>query len=97
MAEFYPEKVRLNASDKLAIRGLFQKTDLSVKSGEEEVYEYFKTQPDLNKAGMGNEMAVRAIGSLKSTRLNSELTKALDSQSPYIQLLAARSVLIQLK
>jgi HEAT repeat protein len=82
-------EVRLAAAEQLA--------QLGDKSGEEEVYEYFKTQPDLNKAGMGNEMAVRAIGSLKSTRLNSELTKALDSQSPYIQLLAARSVLIQLK
>jgi HEAT repeat protein len=82
-------EVRLAAAEQLA--------QLGDKSGEEEVYEYFKTRPDLNKAGMGNEMAVRAIGSLKSTRLNSELTKALDSQSPYIQLLAARSVLIQLK
>ena len=36
-AEFYPEKVRLSASNKLALRGLFQKAGLVVKSGEEEV------------------------------------------------------------
>ena len=36
-AEFHPEKVRLSASDKLAVRGLFQKVGLSVKGGEEEV------------------------------------------------------------
>jgi len=35
--EFYPEKVRLSASDKLALRGLFQKAGLSVKRGEEEI------------------------------------------------------------
>jgi len=35
--EFHPEKVRLSASDKLALRGLFQKAGLSVKGGEEEI------------------------------------------------------------
>ena len=82
-------EVRLAAAEQLA--------RLGDKRGEEQVYEYFQTQPDLNKPGMDNEMAVRAIGPLKSSRLNSQLPKALDSQSPYIQLLAARSVLLQLK
>ena len=36
-AEFHPEKVRLSASQKLNLRGLFQKAGLSVKSGEEEL------------------------------------------------------------
>ncbi len=35
--EFHPEKVRLSTSEKLALRGLFQKADLSVKGGEEEI------------------------------------------------------------
>lgn len=36
-AEFHLEKVRLSAADKLTLRGLFQKADVSVRSGEEEV------------------------------------------------------------
>lgn len=36
-AEFRPERVRLAATDKLAVRGLFQQADVAVKSGEEEV------------------------------------------------------------
>lgn len=36
-AEFRPEKVRLGAADKLAVRGLYQKAGIAVKSGEEEV------------------------------------------------------------
>jgi len=35
--EFHPEKVRLSVSEKLALRGLFQKAGLSVKGGEEEI------------------------------------------------------------
>lgn len=35
--DFHPEKIRLSAADKLALRGLFQKAGLLVKSGEEEV------------------------------------------------------------
>jgi HEAT repeat protein len=82
-------EVRLAAAEQLARMG--------DKRGEEKVFEYFQTQPDLNKADMANQTAVMAIGPLKSRRLNSELTKAIDSQSPKIQLLAARSVLLQLK
>ena len=36
-AKLYPESVRLGAGDKLALRSLFQKAGVSVKSGEEEV------------------------------------------------------------
>ena len=35
-ADFRPEKVRMTASDKLAVRGLYQKAGLSVKTGDEE-------------------------------------------------------------
>lgn len=35
--DFHPEKIRLSASDKLMLRGLFQKVGLSVKNGEEEI------------------------------------------------------------
>ena len=83
------QEVRLVAAEQLA--------RLGNKRGEEQVYEYFKIQPDLNKTEMARQTAVMAIGPLKSKRLNSQLPKALDSQSLYIQLLAARSVLLQLK
>jgi len=83
------QEVRLVAAEQLA--------RLGDKRGEEEVYAYFQTHPDLNKTDMANQTVVMAIGPLKSSRLNGFLSKALDSQSPYIQLLAARSVLLQLK
>ncbi|MHC5155903.1 MAG: HEAT repeat domain-containing protein [Planctomycetota bacterium] len=82
------QEVRLVAAEQLA--------RLGDTSGEEVVFAYFKTQPDLNKVDMASQMAVMAIGPLKSGRLNSQLPPALDSQSPYIQLMAARSVLLQL-
>ena len=83
------QEVRLVAAEQLA--------RLGDKRGEEQVYTYFQTSPDLNKMDMASQTAVMAIGPLKSSRLNGQLPKALDSQSPYIQLLAARSVLLQLK
>jgi len=83
------QEVRLVAAEQLA--------RLGDKRGEEQVYAYFKTHPDLNEPDMANQTAVMAIGPLKSPRLNRFLPEALDSQSPYIQLLAARSVLLQLK
>ena len=83
------QEVRLVAAEQLA--------RLGDTSGEEVVLTYFKTQPDLNTVGMASQMAVMAIGPLKSDRLNSQLPSALDSQSPYIQLMAARSVLLQLQ
>lgn len=36
-AEFRPETVRLSTSDKIAVRGLFHKAGVNVKSGEEEL------------------------------------------------------------
>jgi HEAT repeat protein len=83
------QEVRLVAAEQLA--------RLGDKRGEEKVYAYFQTQPDLNIQDMANQTAVMAIGPMKSKRLNDLLPKILDSQSPYIQLLAARSVLLQLK
>lgn len=83
------QEVRLVAAEQLA--------RLGDTSGEEQVYAYFQSQPDLNETDMANQTAVMAIGPLDSSRLNSQLPKALDSQSPYIQLLAARSVLLQLE
>jgi HEAT repeat protein len=82
-------EVRLTAAEQLARMG--------DNSGEEQIFEYFQTQPNLNETDMANQTAVMAIGPLNSSRLNSELSKALDSRSPKIQLLAARSVLIQLE
>ena len=83
------EEVRLAAAEQLA--------RLGDKSGEEEVWNYFKTSPDLNEADIANGMAVMAIGYLQSSRLNAFLPSALNSQNAYIQMLAAKSVLIQLK
>ena len=81
-------EVRLAAAKQLA--------QLGDNRGEKLVLEYFQTSPNLNEAGVANGMAVMAIGYLKSNQLNFFLTKALDSQSPHIQLVAAQSVLIQL-
>ena len=83
------EEVRLAAAEELA--------RLGDNRGEEEVLAYFKTTPDLNKAGIANGMAVMAIGYLKSDRLNALLPQAINSSNPYIQLLAAQSVLLQVK
>lgn len=82
-------EVRLAAAEQLARMG--------DKQGEELVYEYFQEHPDLNTTDMATRTAVMAIGPLNSKRLNDYLPQALDSQSPYIQLIAARSVLLQLK
>jgi HEAT repeat protein len=63
------QEVRLVAAEQLA--------RLGDTSGEEVVFAYFKTQPDLNKVDMASQMAVMAIGPLKSGRLNSQLPPAL--------------------
>lgn len=81
-------EVRLAAAKQLA--------QLGDNRGEMLILEYFQTNPDLNKADIANGMAIMAIGYLKSTPVNPYLVKALDSRSPYIQLLAAQSVLIQI-
>ena len=36
-ADFYPERIRLGTTEKLGLRGLFQKAGVSVRSGDEEV------------------------------------------------------------
>ncbi|MHC5083899.1 MAG: HEAT repeat domain-containing protein [Planctomycetota bacterium] len=79
-------EVRLAAAEQLGRFG--------IQHGEDEVYDYFQTQPDLNKVDMANGMAVMAIGRLNSPRLNTYLPEALNSQSPYIRMLAAQSVLL---
>lgn len=79
-------EVRLAAAEQLA--------RLGDKRGEEEVYSYLQTQPDLNQGTMANSMAIMAIGRLDSPRLNASLTKALKSSSPYMRVIAAQSVLI---
>jgi HEAT repeat protein len=81
-------EVRLAAAEQLA--------RLADNRGKGLVLEYFQTIPDLNTPNMANGMAVMAIGYLKSNELNAFLSKALDSRAPYVQLLAAQSVLLQL-
>ena len=81
-------EVRLTAAEQLA--------RLNDDRGQAEILTYFQTFPDLNQENIANGMAVMAIGYLKNNQINQFLTKSLDSQSPYIQLLAAQSVLIQL-
>ena len=82
-------EVRLAAAEQLG--------RLGDKRGEMEVYRYFQSAPDLNQVSMANNMAVMAIGRVKSSRLNAYLTDALASQSEFIRLLAAQSVLLQTK
>jgi len=55
-AEFRPEKVRLGTTDKIALRGLYQKVDVTVRSGEEEVRaaEFLRTLEDLACAAGGD-------------------------------------------
>ncbi|MBL7215893.1 MAG: HEAT repeat domain-containing protein [Phycisphaerae bacterium] len=62
--------------------------------GEEEVYRYFQSGPDLNQATMANNMAIMAIGRIDSALFKAYLPDALASQSEYIRLLAAQSVLL---
>ncbi|HOL31817.1 MAG TPA: HEAT repeat domain-containing protein [Anaerohalosphaeraceae bacterium] len=82
-------EVRLTAAEQLA--------RLGDKRGETQVYEYFQTQPDLNKMDMANGMAVRAIGYLASSRLNSLLPQIIETPSRDLQLIAAQAVLLQAK
>lgn len=85
LSDDIPE-VRLAAAEQLG--------RLGDKRGEEEVIVYFQTQPDLNQGSMANSMAVMAIGRLDSPRLNHWLPKALKSQSAYLRIIAAQSVLL---
>lgn len=84
-------EVRLAAAEQLA--------RLGDKRGEEEVFNYFQTQPppDLNQGTMANSMAVMAIGRLDSPRLSPYLAKAMKSQSAYLRIIAAKSVMLLAK
>lgn len=54
-AEFHPERVRLGTTEKLALRGLFQKAGVPVRSGEEEVKvgRFLETLRELAEAAGG--------------------------------------------
>lgn len=79
-------EVRLVAAEEL---GRLGKTN-----GLEEVVKYFQTNPNLNEATMATGTAVTAIGKIKIDILTGYLAKSLESQSPYIRLVAAQSVLL---
>lgn len=79
------QEVRLVAAEELGRLGNSQ--------GTEELIRYFETNPDLSKATMASGTAISAIGKLKANQLTGYLAKALDSQSPYLRLVAAQSVL----
>ena len=82
-------EVRLAAAEQLG--------RLGDNRGEKEVYRYFQSTVDLNQVTMANNMAVMAIGRIKSNHLNRYLANALASQSEFIRLIAAQSVLLQAK
>lgn len=83
------QEVRLAAAEQLGRFG--------DKRGEEEVYGYLQSNANLDEASMASGMAVMAIGRIQSNRLNSYLPRALESKSDFIRLLAAQSVLLQVK
>lgn len=62
--------------------------------GEEEIYRYLQSAPDLNQVTIANNMVISAIGRIGSERLKAYLPDALTSQSEYNRLLAAQSVLL---
>jgi HEAT repeat protein len=82
-------EVRLRAAEELG--------KLGDQSGMNQLVTYFQTNPDLNQATMATGTSVTAIGRLKARNLTGYLAKALDSQSTYIRLVAARSVLLMTK
>jgi HEAT repeat protein len=67
------------------------------KSGMNKLVTYFQTNPDLNQATMATGTGIMAIGRTKATNLTGYLDKALSSQSTYIRLAAAQSVLLLMK
>lgn len=79
-------EVRLCAADELG--------KLGDSSGLENLVKYFQTNPDLNQATVATGTAVMAIGNIKADILTGYLAKALNSDSPYIRLAAAQSILI---
>jgi hypothetical protein len=82
-------EVRLCAAEELG--------KLGDQSGMNQLTTYFQTNPDLNQATMASGPAIMAIGRLKAVNFTGYLSNALDSQSPYIRLAAAQSVLLLTK
>jgi len=78
-------EVRLAAADELGKMGSL--------AGMEQVVSYFDSNPNLNQATMGTATAVSALGSIRSSKLTGYLPAAIESNSPYIRLVAAQSVL----
>ena len=70
---------------------------LGDQGGMNQLVTYFQTNPDLNQATMATGTGIMAIGRLKARNLTGYLAKALDSQSTYIRLAAAQSVLLMTK
>jgi HEAT repeat protein len=70
---------------------------LGDQGGMKQLVSYFQTSPDLNQPTMAASAGVMAIGRMKATELTGYLAKALDSQSIYIRLAAAQSVLLMAK
>jgi HEAT repeat protein len=79
-------EVRLIAAEELG--------KLGNTKGQDEVIRYFQTNPNLNESTMATGTAVTAIGRIKCNILTGYLAKSLESQSPYIRLVAAQSVLL---
>jgi HEAT repeat protein len=82
-------EVRLCAAEELG--------KLGDAGGMNQLVSYFQTNPDLNQATMATGASVMAIGRMKATELTGYLARALDSQSTYVRLAAAQSVLLLTK
>jgi HEAT repeat protein len=70
---------------------------LGDQGGMKQLVSYFQTNPDLNQATVASGAGVMAIGRIKATELTGYLAHALDSQSTYVRLAAAQSVLLMTK
>jgi HEAT repeat protein len=79
-------EVRLCAAEELG--------KLGDQGGMNQLVTYFQTNPDLNQATMASGAGIMAIGRLNAMNLTGYLDKALNSQSSYIRLAAAQSVLL---
>jgi HEAT repeat protein len=66
-------------------------------SGMAKLVAYFQTNPNLDEATMATGTGIMVIGHLNAKNLTGYLAKALDSQSSYIRLAAAQSVLLMKK
>jgi len=82
-------EVRLRAAGELG--------KLGDQGGMKQLVSYFQTNPDLNQPTIAASAGVMAIGRMNATELTGYLAKALNSQSIYIRLAAAQSVLLMAK